>query len=171
MLRKDGPSGIGLRAKGVAAAALVAVGGAISADATNIWVVWDPSPDPTAFIYNIYYSTNKYFTNFDNSDFQTVSVGAQWNYVLATNLQFGAVYYFAATVENSSGVQSPISNEQCWTSPPAPPTGLRIIGYNPSNLEGAVVTLSPSIWSLGLPHDSKIEEVELVSRKKSVLRL
>jgi hypothetical protein len=67
-------------------------------------LAWQPSSDPTVMGYQLYYGTaSRTYTG-------TVNVGPATT-ATVSNLTNGTTYYFAVTAYNSSGVQSPFSNE------------------------------------------------------------
>jgi len=67
-------------------------------------LAWQPSSDPTVMGYQLYYGTaSRTYTG-------TVNVGPSTT-AAVSNLVNGTTYYFAVTAYNSSGVQSPFSNE------------------------------------------------------------
>ena len=78
--------------------------------AQNVTLAWNPSSDPTVVGYNIYYGgASGNYTN-------TLSAGNATN-ITVSGLVQGDTYYFAATTYNSSGVQSPFSNEVSYSVP------------------------------------------------------
>ena len=84
----------------------------------NVTLAWNPSTDPTVVGYNIYYGGKS--GNYTN----TLSAGNATN-MTVSGLVEGNTYYFAATTYNSSGVQSPFSNEVSYSVPTTanqPPT-------------------------------------------------
>ncbi len=90
--------------------------GEISLQATqNVTLAWNPSTDSTVAGYKIYYgSASGNYTN-------VVDVGNVTNATIS-GLVEGVTYYFAATCYNSSGIQSPFSNEVSYTVPNLCPT-------------------------------------------------
>jgi hypothetical protein len=67
-------------------------------------LAWQPSSDPTVMGYQLYYGTASHtYTD-------TMNVGPSTT-ATVSNLVSGTTYYFAVTAYNSSGVQSPFSNE------------------------------------------------------------
>ena len=95
--------------------ALVAVFGD-STLAASVSLAWNPSTDPTAAGYHVYYwdagaaSSNLLFTA------GLVSVGVVTN-ATVTNLVVGGTYTFAATTLDVSGVESLLSNEVTYQIP------------------------------------------------------
>ena len=78
--------------------------------AQNVTLAWNPSTDPAAVGYNLYYGgASGDYTN-------TISVGNATN-VTVSALVEGTTYYFAATTYNSVGVESPFSNEVFYSVP------------------------------------------------------
>ena len=76
----------------------------------NVTLVWNASTDPTVTGYNIYYGGKS--GNYTN----TVNAGNVTN-ITISGLVPGVTYYFAATTYNSSGIQSPFSNEVSYSVP------------------------------------------------------
>ncbi|MGA9453326.1 MAG: fibronectin type III domain-containing protein [Verrucomicrobiia bacterium] len=75
----------------------------------SVTLAWNRSTDPTVVGYKIYYGgASGTYTN-------TLSAGNATN-VTISGLVGGTTYYFAATTYNSSGVQSPFSNEVSYSS-------------------------------------------------------
>ena len=97
---------------------------ALSASAAaSVTLAWDASPDASVTGYRIYFGpASGAYTN-------SVAVGNVTNATL-TNLKAGAIYYFAATAHDGSGLESAFSNETSYT-PPLPPlpqvTGFRAV--------------------------------------------
>ncbi len=78
--------------------------------AQSVTLAWNASTDPTVVGYNIYYGgASGNYTN-------TLSAGNATNSTVS-GLVEGTAYYFAATTYNSSGVQSPFSNEVSYSVP------------------------------------------------------
>lgn len=79
----------------------------------NVSLAWDASPDPDVVGYYIYYgAASGDFTN-------RVSVGNVTS-TTVSNLVEGALYFFAATARNTSGLESDFSNEVTYTVPMPP---------------------------------------------------
>jgi hypothetical protein len=76
---------------------------------------WQPSSDPNAVGYRIYYGTSSH----NYSD--TISVGNQTS-VTIDGLADGVTYYFAATTFNAQNQESGFSNEASYQVPPGTDT-------------------------------------------------
>lgn len=75
-------------------------------------LAWQPSSDPAVVGYQIYYGTASHtYTDMVNVGPSTTAT--------VSNLLTGSTYYFAVTAYNSSGVQSPFSNEASGAFPAA----------------------------------------------------
>ncbi len=73
----------------------------------SVTLAWNPSSDPTAVGYKIYYGgASGNYTNI-------LSAGNATN-ITVSGLVAGDTYYFAVTTYDSSGVQSPFSNEVAY---------------------------------------------------------
>jgi hypothetical protein len=89
----------------------------------SVTLAWNQSTDPTVVGYTIYFggASGKY-TN-------TLPAGNATNATIS-GLIPGTTYYFAATTYNSSGVQSPFSNEASYSVPtnavPTPSPGVQL---------------------------------------------
>lgn len=81
----------------------------------NVTLAWNESTDPTVVGYNIYYGTT-------SGVYTSVLTAGNSTNLMVTGLVPGVTYYFAATTYNSSGVQSPFSNEVSYPAPYTPPT-------------------------------------------------
>ena len=82
----------------------------LPAFAGNITLAWSPSTDPSVVGYNIYYGgASGNYTNM-------LSAGNATN-ITVSGLVEGAIYNFAATTYNKSGIQSPFSNEVSYSVP------------------------------------------------------
>ena len=80
--------------------------------AGSVTLAWIPSDDANVAGYNIYYGgTSHVYTN-------KLSTTNTANIVIS-GLAQGTTYYFAATAYDSSGVESPFSNEAAYTLAPA----------------------------------------------------
>lgn len=76
----------------------------------SVTLAWVPSADPSAVGYNLYYGgASGVYTN-------TIHAANTTN-IMISGLVDGATYYFAATAYDSSGVESPFSNEATYTVP------------------------------------------------------
>ena len=71
---------------------------------TSVTLAWSPSSDPSVAGYKLYFGTasHDYTGSVDTGSSTTTTV---------SNLVAGATYYFAVTAYDSSGLQSPFSNE------------------------------------------------------------
>jgi hypothetical protein len=84
----------------------------IAAGAAQVTLAWNASSDPIVTGYNVYYGGKSgVYTN-------EVSAGDS-NSVTIFGLIEGKVYFFAATAESASGVESPFSSEVSYLVPPA----------------------------------------------------
>jgi Fibronectin type III domain len=73
----------------------------------SVTLAWEPSTDPTVIGYNLYYGGESgAYTN-------TISTDSTTNTVVS-GLVEGMTYYFAATAYDSSGMESPFSNEASY---------------------------------------------------------
>lgn len=91
----------------------------LMASAASVTLAWDASPDASVTGYRIYYGpASGAYTN-------SATVGNVTNVTL-TSLKAGALYYFAATAYNGTGLESAFSNETSYTTPVVPAvTGFR----------------------------------------------
>jgi hypothetical protein len=88
----------------------------------SVTLAWQPSTDASVVGYNVYYGgASETYTN-------KISAGSAMSAVVS-NLVPGATYYFAATAYDSTGLESPFSNEASYAvpltapnNPPAPNT-------------------------------------------------
>jgi hypothetical protein len=79
--------------------------------AGQVKLAWDPSSDPMAVGYNLYYgSASRTYTNM-------VSAGASTS-ITISNLASSGPYYFAATVIDASGLESVYSSEVVYQGGP-----------------------------------------------------
>jgi hypothetical protein len=78
--------------------------------AGNVTLAWEPSTDPNVVGYNVYFGgVSETYTN-------KISAGDATSAVIS-NLIPGATYYFAATAYDSTGLESPFSNEASYVVP------------------------------------------------------
>jgi hypothetical protein len=78
--------------------------------AGSVTLAWQPSTDTNVVGYNIYFGgASETYTN-------KISAGNAVNSVIS-NLVQGATYYFAATAYDSTGMESPFSNEASYAVP------------------------------------------------------
>lgn len=85
----------------------------------HVMLAWNPSTDSTVTGYNIYYGGK-------SGTYTNRLAGIRTTNKLVTGLVKGVPYYFTATTQNASRVQSPFSNEVTFTIPtnvPAPVVG------------------------------------------------
>jgi Bacterial Ig domain/Fibronectin type III domain len=88
--------------------------------AGSVTLAWNPSTDTNVVGYNIYFGgASETYTN-------KISVATGTNAVVS-GLVEGATYYFAATAYDSTGMESPFSNEASYSVP------LSVIPVNPVN--------------------------------------
>ena len=78
--------------------------------AGQVTLAWDPDTDPGLAGYKLYYGTQS--GNYS----LVVDVGNSTTY-LASNLQAGTTYYFAATAYDTAGLESGYSNEISYNAP------------------------------------------------------
>lgn len=155
---------------GIAAVSFVALEGAFPAKAQNAWVTmqWPQyTNDTTAVGYAICYGS----VNGDYTNVVAVPGDLMNTNVTIIGLEYGAAYRFAVVLYNDEGITGVPGPGLSWTAPTAPPTGLRVLGYNlkaEQNLESAaVVGLSPLVWSILDPLlDPRSGAVEVASRQK-----
>lgn len=94
-------------------AALIPNHTAIAADVT---LAWDPPLSADVTGYRLYLGTTSGVYN------QTSDVGIETT-TMVSNLILGTTYYFVVTAYNSSGLESPSSNEVSFTPTSSPPPG------------------------------------------------
>src|SRR3954447_10756969 len=87
---------------------LLSLGFTLPVRADNLTLAWDPSSDPSATAYKLYYSTTS--GTYSNS----VSAGANTT-ATVSGLLPGNTYFFSATALNDAGLESPFSNEVSYT--------------------------------------------------------
>lgn len=86
----------------------------INVTADDLTLAWNPSSSPDVASYNVYYGVAS--GAYDNE----VSAGDATNMTI-TGLSEGTTYYFAATSVDTSGNESPFSNEISYLLPTDPP--------------------------------------------------
>lgn len=85
--------------------------GALAQGTQSVTLAWDPNTtDPGIAGYNLYYGTTS------GSYSVTNNVGSATNSIVS-GLQSGVTYYFAVTCYNTSGLESPPSNEAVYQVP------------------------------------------------------
>src|SRR5271154_3267153 len=78
--------------------------------AGSVTLAWSPSTDTNVTGYNVYFGgVSETYTN-------KISAGDTTSAVIS-NLVSGATYYFAATAYDSTGLESPFSNEASYAVP------------------------------------------------------
>ena len=78
--------------------------------AGSVTLAWSPSTDASVVGYNVYFGgVSETYTN-------EISAGNATSAVVS-NLVPGATYYFAATAYDSTGLESPFSNEASYAVP------------------------------------------------------
>src|SRR6266568_3738831 len=85
----------------------------------SVTLAWDPSTDTNVVSYTVYYGTasGAYANSLSAGPSTTATV---------TGLLAGTTYFFAATAVNSTGLESPFSNETSYSVPEAPVNHLTI---------------------------------------------
>lgn len=116
----------------------------LCAQAANVTLAWDPSPDKSAAGYLIFQGgATRNYTN------QT-SVGLVTNVTLI-GLTVGSTYFFAAKVFTTNGLVSDFSTEAAYTIPLSPP----VIVSGPvgsTNQTGATVTFTVTATGANLSY-------------------
>jgi hypothetical protein len=88
--------------------------------ASSVTLAWDPSTDPAAAGYHLYYGTaSRSYTNMVDTGGATTGT--------VSNLSASTTYYFAATTYNLAGLESVYSGEASYTMPTPPPPTLNAI--------------------------------------------
>ncbi len=101
--------GFGVTRQAVALVALFFLA-VLPAFSQTVKLGWDPSPDPNAVGYKIYYGTISH--NYSS----TVTIGNVTSTTL-TGLINGKTYYFAATTYDAANQESGFSNEASYAVP------------------------------------------------------
>ena len=109
-------------------AALIPNHTALGADVT---LAWDPPLSADVTGYRLYLGTTSGVYN------QTSDVGIETT-TMVSNLIVGTTYYFVVTAYNSSGLESPFSNEVSFT-----PTSSSALGPSPTPGPGPAQMLTP----------------------------
>jgi hypothetical protein len=89
---------------------IVGAFGTLSCDSATVTLAWDPSPSPNAVNYKLYVGPTS--GNYTNS----ISLGLVTSATIPA-LVDGGTYYFAATVTDSSGLESVFSSEVAYNVP------------------------------------------------------
>jgi hypothetical protein len=91
-------------------AIVIGVFSSLSCNSATVTLAWDPSPAANATNYTVYYGpTSGDYTN-------SISVGLATSATIS-GLVAGGIYYFAATVTDSSGLESAFSSEVSYNVP------------------------------------------------------
>lgn len=99
--------------------------GMISATETNfVSLAWNPASDQAVTGYKLYYGTNS------GVYFESMDVGAVTSAVvsLVSFVDSDTEWFFAATAYDSTGLESPFSNEAHWPAYPPIITGFHLSG-------------------------------------------
>ena len=81
----------------------------------SVPLAWNPSPDPNAAGYKIYYGVGSHVYT------SSIDVGSVTNTTI-TGLSENVIYYFAATTYDTNGLESGFSNEATYSFNTLPPT-------------------------------------------------
>lgn len=109
----------------------------VIASADNATASWDANPEPDIAGYHLYYGTasGSYSHTLDVSSGTSVSV---------SNLDPGTEYFFVVTAYNTSGMESPPSEEQTYTVPNPTPTPTPVPTPTPKPSPTATPTPKPN---------------------------
>ena len=117
------------------------------AQAVDVTLAWDPNPpgDQVSY-YRVHYGTSSlgYTTS--------ISVGIATTY-LVRNLSSQAVYYFAVTAVNSSGIESGYSNEVRYPQAPADSTPPTITAVSHTAVTSSTATIR---WTTNEASDTQV---------------
>ncbi len=143
---------------------------AVSAFATgSVTLAWMPSADASVVGYNLYYGgASGVYTN-------TIHAANTTN-AIVSGLMDGATYYFAATAYDSSGVESPFSNEATYAVPFSnnttatnlPPT-LNALGNLTLNQNAGLQTVSLSGITSGAASENQYLTVSATSSNPALI--
>ena len=132
----------------------------------SVTLAWIPSADPSVVGYNLYYGgASGVYTN-------TIQAANTTNAVVS-GLVDGATYYFAATAYDSTGLESPFSNEASYVVPLTvannnPPT-LDTLGNLTLNANAGLQTVSLSGITPGAATESQTLTVSAVSSNPALI--
>jgi hypothetical protein len=133
--------------------------------AESVMLGWEPSPDPNAVGYNIYFGTTSH--NYSTK----TSVGNVTNTTL-TGLVAGQTYFFAATTYDAANQESGFSNEASYAVPfsatNTPPT-LNVINNVVINQNAAAQTVAISGISSGSANENQTLTVTAASDNTSLI--
>ena len=118
----------------------------LPAMAQSVMLGWQPSPDPKAAGYNIYYGTTSHIYT------SKVSVGNVTN-VTISGLIIGDTYYFAATTYDSANQESGFSNEAVYANPTNAQPTLTALNGVVINENASAQTIALSGISSGAPNE------------------
>ena len=132
----------------------------------SVTLAWIPSADPSVVGYNLYYGgASGVYTN-------TIQAANSTN-AIVSGLVDGATYYFAATAYDSTGLESPFSNEASYVVPLTvannnPPT-LDTLGNLTLNANAGLQTVSLSGITPGAATESQTLTVSAVSSNPALI--
>ena len=132
----------------------------------SVTLAWIPSADPSVVGYNLYYGgASGVYTN-------TIQAANSTN-AIVSGLVDGATYYFAATAYDSTGLESPFSNEASYVVPLTvannnPPT-LDTLGNLTLNANAGLQTVSLSGITPGAATESQTLTVSAASSNPALI--
>ena len=137
----------------------------LSALAQSVMLGWQPSPDPNAVGYNIYYGTTSHVYA------SMISVGNVTN-ALISGLTGGKTYYFAATTHDNANQESGFSNEASYAVPNntinTPPT-LNALGNVVINENAAPQSVVLAGISSGATNENQTLTITAVSSNPALI--